>query len=251
MDESVKKLFSQYGSAAGSVEAFEQTRKALGMSSVSDMAEVVRLQEIARNQRFYDDLSSTSASRALVSIGDISQYTTALNTASDQIDKSLLHASVAGQLPESLRVAIEEQSAAKFAEQWPKDQIAALGDLPARYGEMSASSLASSTELSDRYELAHKEVIVPDMSHIHRAAEQARARNDREKEQLELLRRSTIASEQALADALRREAEAKEDAKVARVEAGDAKSLMRTTIWLALASLLATVLVFLIPQWVS
>lgn len=251
MDESIRKLLSQYGSAAGSVEAFEQTRKALGLSFVSDIAEVVRLQEIARNQRFYEDLSSTAASRALGSIADISQYTSALNAASNQIDNSLLKASVADQIPESLRASIEMQSAANLADQWQKDQISVLGDLSARCGTVSASSLASSAELSNRCELAHEEVIVPDMSHFHRSADEARARNDREKEQLELLRRSTIASEQALADALRREAEAKEDAMAAREEAREAKSLMRTTIWLALALLLATVLVFLIPQWLS
>lgn len=109
----------------------------------------------------------------------------------------------------------------------------------------------NSLSVATRFELERKEVIVPDMSHIHRVADEARARNEREKVQLELLRRSTIASEQALADALRREAEAKEDARVAREEAREAKSLMRTTIWLALGSLFATALVFLIPQWFS
>ncbi len=255
MDESIRKLLSQYGSAVGSVEAFERVSKTLGLSSVSETAEVARFQEIACNQRFYEDLSSTAALSAFGTIGDISQHTSALNAASDQIDKSFLKPSVADQIPESLRASIEVQSAAKVADQWQKDQNSALGDLSARYGTVSASSLASSVsgpkELSDRCELAHEEVIVPDMSHIHRAADEARARNEREKEQLELLRRSTVASEQALADALRHEAEANEDAKAARKEALEAKSLTRTTIWVALGSLLATVLVFLIPQWFS
>lgn len=51
MDESIKELLSQYGSAASSVDALEQTRKDLGLSSVSDIAEISRMQEIARKGR--------------------------------------------------------------------------------------------------------------------------------------------------------------------------------------------------------
>lgn len=77
MDESIKKLLSQYGSMASSADALEQARKALGLSSVSDIAETMRLQEIARNERLYESLSSTVAASALGSIGDIKQYTSA------------------------------------------------------------------------------------------------------------------------------------------------------------------------------
>ena len=152
MDESIKKLLSQYGSIASSADALEQARKALGLSSVSDIAETMRLQEIARNQRLCESLSSTVAASALGSIGDIKQYTSALNAVSDQIDKSFLKTSVADQIPESLRAAIEGRAVATLAEQWHRDQVTALGDLSAKYGAVSASSLASFASESYAYQ---------------------------------------------------------------------------------------------------
>lgn len=142
MNESIRKLLSRHGAIASSADALEQTRKALGLSSVSDIAEIMRLQEIARNQRLYENLSSTVASSALGSIGDISQYTSALNAVSDQMDKNFLKTSVVDQIPESLRAAIEGRAAANVAEQWQRDQVTALSDMSARYGAVSATSLA-------------------------------------------------------------------------------------------------------------
>lgn len=89
---------------------------------------------------------------------------------------------------------------------------------------------------------------LPELVFVNPSAEAAREREQREIEQLDLLRRSTEASEQALADAKRREAEAKADAVEAREEAKVAKSHMRTTIWLALASLVAAALAIVLPK---
>lgn len=142
MDESIRKLFSQSGAIASSTDALERARQALGPVSMSDMAEVLRLQEIARNQRHYENLSSTVASSALGSIGDINQYTSAFNAVSDQIEKNFLKTSVVDQIPESLRAAIEGRTAANVAEQWQRDQVTALSDMSVRYGAVSATSLA-------------------------------------------------------------------------------------------------------------
>lgn len=96
-----------------------------------------------------------------------------------------------------------------------------------------------------------REIEIPDMSHITRIADEAHARTQREKEQLDLLRRSTIASEQAVADAQRREAEAKADALTAREEAAVSRSHTRAAIWVALASLAVAAWVYLLPPPVS
>ena len=97
-------------------------------------------------------------------------------------------------------------------------------------------------------ELVREPMKLPELAFVNPAAEAAREREQREIEQLDLLRRSTEASEQALADAKRREAEAKADAVAAREEAKVAKSHMRTTIWLALASLVAAALAIVLPK---
>jgi hypothetical protein len=142
MDQSIRKLLSQYGAVASSADALERARQALGPVSMSEMAEVLRLQEVARNQRHYENLYSTVASSAIGSIGDINQYTSAFNAVSDQIEKNFLKTSVVDQIPESVRAAIEGRTAANVAEQWQRDQVAALTDMSIRYGAVSASSLA-------------------------------------------------------------------------------------------------------------
>jgi len=142
MDESIRKMLTQYGSVASSADALEQIRKGLGLSSVTDIAEIMRMQEVARKQRLYENLSSTAASSAIGSIDDINQYTSAFNAVKDQLEKHLLKTNVVDQIPESVRAAIEGRSAANVPKQWHQDQVAVLSDVSVRYGAVNASSLA-------------------------------------------------------------------------------------------------------------
>lgn len=132
MDESIKKMLTQYGSVASSVDALEQIRKGLGLSSVTDIAEIIRMQEVVRNQRLCENLSSAAASSAFGSIDDINQYTSAFNAVSDQLEKHFLKTNVVDQIPESVRAAIEGRSAANVAKQWHQDQVAVLSDVSVR-----------------------------------------------------------------------------------------------------------------------
>lgn len=143
MDESIRRMLLEQGVIASSVDALERARQTLGSVSMSDLAEILRLQETERNQRLYGNLSSTVASSALGSIGDINQYTSAINKVSDQIEKTFLQTSAVDQIPETLRATLEGCLAANAGEQWQRDQIAALSDMSIRYGAVSASSLAS------------------------------------------------------------------------------------------------------------
>lgn len=142
MDEEIKKLAVQNVGLTSSADAFEQARKALGLTSISDIAEIVRMQEVARNQQLYENLASAAVSSALGSIGDINQYASALNAVSDRIDTNFLKTRVVDQIPESVRAAMEGSMAVNVVEQLHRDQVAALGDMSTRYGAVSASSLA-------------------------------------------------------------------------------------------------------------